>query len=79
MTPLAKASAGSVGPKPITISRKILRAIGHLDPTGRVLDRLNQPKHYKNVVTTAEEAPRAADAYDDCHGANAVGTGVPQE
>ena len=57
-----------VGPKPITISRKILRAIGHLDPTGRVLDRLNQPKHYKNVVTTAEEAPRAADAYDAAMG-----------
>ena len=57
-----------VGPKPITISRKILRAIGRLDPTGRALDRLNQPKHYKNVVTTAEEAPRAADAYDAAMG-----------
>jgi HD-GYP domain-containing protein (c-di-GMP phosphodiesterase class II) len=50
--------------KPITIPQKIIRAIGRLDPTGTVLDRLNRPKHYKNVVTTAQEAPRAADAYE---------------
>jgi len=50
--------------KPITIRQKIIRAIGRLDPTGTITERLHRPKHYKNVVTTAEEAPRAADAYE---------------
>jgi putative nucleotidyltransferase with HDIG domain len=50
--------------KPVTISQKIFRVIGRLDPTGTVMDRLNRPKQYKNVVTTAKEAPRAADAYE---------------
>jgi len=50
--------------KPTTISQRIVRAIGRLDPTGTVTDHSHRPKQYKNVVTTAEEAPRAADAYE---------------
>lgn len=50
--------------RPITTPQKILRAIARLDPTGTLIDRLNRPRHYKNVVTTAKEAPRAADAYE---------------
>ena len=53
----------SVASKP-TLQQRIIRAIGHLDPTGSVVGRLNRPKRYKNVVTTAKEAPRAADAYE---------------
>ena len=51
-------------PKAITIPQKIIRAIGRLDPTGTIMDRLNRPKQYKNIVTTAEEAPRATTAYE---------------
>lgn len=50
--------------KPTTLPQKIIRTIARLDPTGIVMNRLNRPKHYKNVVSTAEEAPRAADAYE---------------
>ncbi|MDH3511620.1 MAG: HD-GYP domain-containing protein [Gammaproteobacteria bacterium] len=52
-----------IASEPITIPQKLIRAIGHLDPTGIVMERLNRPRQYKNLVTTAKEAPRAADAY----------------
>lgn len=52
-----------IAPRTETLSQRILRAISHLDSTGKILDRLNRPKEYKNVVTTAKEAPRAIDAY----------------
>jgi HD-GYP domain-containing protein (c-di-GMP phosphodiesterase class II) len=34
-----------------------------LDPTGRLAERLNSTHHYKNTVSTREEAPQAAHAY----------------
>jgi HD-GYP domain-containing protein (c-di-GMP phosphodiesterase class II) len=50
---------------PLTAPQKLIRAAARLDPTGILLNFLNRPKNYKNVVTTAKEAPRAADAYEN--------------
>lgn len=55
----------STDSRPLTTPQKIIRAIARVDPTGILMDRLNRPRHYKNVVTTAKEAPRAADAYEN--------------
>lgn len=49
----------------LTTPQKLIRAAAHLDPTGILLNYLNRPKSYKNVVPTAKEAPRAADAYEN--------------
>lgn len=48
-----------------TVPQKIARAIARLDPTGTLMDRLNQPRRHRNVVTMAKEAPRAVEAYEN--------------
>ena len=62
--PLAKPAKGKLnGRKPITMKHRLLRALSHLDPTGRMAERLNGVRHYENKVSTREEAPEAARAY----------------
>ena len=50
--------------RPVSFKRRILSSIGRLDPTGSLEARLNRQKHYRNVVSTQKEAPRAAAAYE---------------
>ena len=53
-----------VDSKPLTTPQKIIRAMARLDPTGTLMDRLNRPRQYKNLVSTKNEAPHAAIAYE---------------
>jgi HD-GYP domain-containing protein (c-di-GMP phosphodiesterase class II) len=60
-----KAVRGALlGHGPTTFAGRLMRAVSHLDPTGKVAAPLSGHREYRNTVPTRKEAPHSIRAYD---------------